>query len=762
MERGELIADRYRLTKRIARGGMGEVWEAWDDRLHRDVAVKLLAVDDTVPAELLRRFESEARAAARITHPNVVTVHDNGPHGDDALFLVMEKVEGVTLTQHLRTEGPLSPGRALAVAEDVCSALHAAHQAKVIHYDVTPQNVMLTSGGQVKVVDFGIAGFVQATYSASVTGTAEPGPAGTPAYGAPEQFVEGGGDVRSDLYGLGSVLFVMLTGEPPFTGPSPFAVMQRKLNEPAPRLDRVRKGLPAGVVSLVARLLERAPGQRPKSAEEVLAEIRRLRDGREPQQPAPRPGSTWSWDRVRAQLVSRLPDRKPPVPVPLGALRELRQRLRQELTSTTSTSWLSPPPARDGSTAVLPGGPDTTPPPPRMPRTVRTPRWRWSRAGRALWSRRVRRAAVLLLLTQLVILGVAAIRLALEVDARWSFDTGSPITAAPAVAGGRVYVGDTGGRVHALDASSGRELWRYDAEEGVRFDDSPLVGGRFVYVSGSDGRVRALGVADGRQKWVADLATSKAPGVARTSGGLYAVTVGGEVAALDPGTGKVRWKASVSAPGESVVAGRSGGGDVVAVGGNSGLYGLSGATGRRLWVDGGYGDTYGRPGFADGRIYVRNTYTSVTQALDPRTGRTVWKADDCSDTGGLVAAPAVVDHTVYTEVDGRFGALDAPSGKCLWETGDDGGSDGDDDDSADDADDNGNTPAVTGGVAVVAAHGHAVAVDAETGDDRWRTDLHTDGDTPAAAGHGSVFVGTEEGTLYALDAETGRKPKDWQ
>jgi serine/threonine protein kinase len=274
VEHGVLIAGRYELVKRLGRGGMGEVWAGRDRSLRRDVAVKLLALDDTVPPDLPARFEREAVAAAQISHPNVVALHDRGVH-EDLLFLVMERVEGTTLAQHIRDKSPLGPARALEIAQEICAALVAAHRAQVIHYDIKPHNVMLTPDGRVKVVDFGIAGFVQAAFT--VARSSQLAPAGTPEYGAPEQFLTERGDERSDLYALGGVLFALLTGRPPVTGHNGIAVMRRKLDEEAPALDTVRPGLPPAVTELVAELLRRDPDRRPQTAAAVHERLGRLR-----------------------------------------------------------------------------------------------------------------------------------------------------------------------------------------------------------------------------------------------------------------------------------------------------------------------------------------------------------------------------------------------------------------------------------------------------------------------------------------------------
>lgn len=273
MERGKLIADRYELIDRLGRGGMGEVWAARDRVLHREVALKLLDLDGIAQTDLPRRFEREAVAAAQIVHPNVAALYDRGTY-DDVLFLVMEKVDGQTLTACLQAESPFPLTRAVAIAGDICAALEAAHRAKVIHYDVKPHNVILTGDGLVKVIDFGIAGFVQAAFT--VARSTQLAPAGTPEFGAPEQFLTERGDERSDLYALGGTLFAMLAGRPPFTGHNSIAVVRRKLDEDAPRLDAFRPGLPPEVTALVAELLERDPDRRPQSAQQVQQRLQAL------------------------------------------------------------------------------------------------------------------------------------------------------------------------------------------------------------------------------------------------------------------------------------------------------------------------------------------------------------------------------------------------------------------------------------------------------------------------------------------------------
>ncbi|MEV8068477.1 serine/threonine-protein kinase [Streptomyces sp. NPDC085995] len=275
VERGALIADRYELTRLLGRGGMGEVWAARDRRLHRAVAVKLLRHDDSASSELVQRFAREAVAAAQINHPNVVALHDSGVH-EDVHFLVMEHIEGTSLAEHLHGHGPLPVGRALEIAEEICAALVAAHTVNVVHYDIKPSNVMLTADGSVKVVDFGIAGFTHA-HTFTVAPTSVLSPVGTAQYGAPEQFLDQRGDERSDLYALGSVLFALLTGEPPFGDGTPLAVVRRKLDEEPRPVTALRPDVPAPVARLLTELLQRDPDGRPRPAAAVRERLARLR-----------------------------------------------------------------------------------------------------------------------------------------------------------------------------------------------------------------------------------------------------------------------------------------------------------------------------------------------------------------------------------------------------------------------------------------------------------------------------------------------------
>lgn len=275
VERGTLLAQRYEALERLGVGGMGEVWSAHDHVLRREVAVKLLLrVGEVRPEEMTARFEREAVAVAQINHPNVVALHDRGVH-DGVLFLVMELVDGSPLSTLIETSGVIAPRRALQLAEQICMALEATHGAGVVHFDIKPRNVMITSAGVVKVVDFGVAGLVRAQ-QLSLVHSSFLTPAATVEYAAPEQFTEARGDERSDLYALGGVLFTMLTGRAPFAGYNPLAMAAAKSSSAAPTLEQSRPGLPSALIDLVAGLLERDSARRPQSARAVRERLAQL------------------------------------------------------------------------------------------------------------------------------------------------------------------------------------------------------------------------------------------------------------------------------------------------------------------------------------------------------------------------------------------------------------------------------------------------------------------------------------------------------
>ncbi len=272
---GRLLDRRYRIGGRIARGGMASVYEATDIRLDRTVAVKVMHPGLGDDDDFAQRFVREARAAARLNHPHVVGVYDQGDD-DGTVFLAMEYVPGHTLRDVIRKESPMTPLRALALLEPVVSALAAAHRAGLIHRDVKPENVLIADeahGGGVKVADFGLAKAVSADTQHTATGGVL---IGTVSYLAPELVVDGRADARADVYAAGVVLYELLTGRKPHEGESPIQVAYRHVHEDVPAPSALQPDLPAYVDALVARATSRDRTQRPADAGVLLHQIHRV------------------------------------------------------------------------------------------------------------------------------------------------------------------------------------------------------------------------------------------------------------------------------------------------------------------------------------------------------------------------------------------------------------------------------------------------------------------------------------------------------
>ena len=297
---GALLAGRYQIKRLRGEGGMGRVYEAEHIEIGKRVAVKVLHPAYSRTPDLVERFRREARAASRIEHPNVVNVTDFGTTAEGSLFFVMEYIEGIELGLLIHREGPLSINHALRITEQMCAALQAAHDAGVIHRDLKPENILLVSppaartpNGHaglpaaesvaaapdlVKVLDFGIAKSDEIDDSPRVgKRLTRPGVAmGTPEYMAPEQAAGHPADPRSDIYAVGSILYEMLTGLPPYDGENVMEILHKKANEPPAPIAELRPDVPAPVVALVARAMARDPGVRPQSMAELARQIREV------------------------------------------------------------------------------------------------------------------------------------------------------------------------------------------------------------------------------------------------------------------------------------------------------------------------------------------------------------------------------------------------------------------------------------------------------------------------------------------------------
>ncbi|ADB30409.1 serine/threonine protein kinase [Kribbella flavida DSM 17836] len=253
-----LVAERYRLGERLGQGGMGEVFRASDEVLGRDVALKLLLPTRRDP-DATARFQREARAAATLSDPHVVTAYDFGPH-DGGYFLVMELVEGRTVAEELRERGPFRADRALDVIRQAAAGLAAAHRQDIVHRDVKPGNLLLTPDGTVKITDFGIARFLTDT---TTTLTATGQVLGTSFYLAPERATGQPAGKPSDIYALGCVLYQLVTGHPPFQGDQPASVMYQHVSTEPTAPSHLRPELSGPFEELLFSMLAKNPADRP-------------------------------------------------------------------------------------------------------------------------------------------------------------------------------------------------------------------------------------------------------------------------------------------------------------------------------------------------------------------------------------------------------------------------------------------------------------------------------------------------------------------
>ncbi|PYY35894.1 Stk1 family PASTA domain-containing Ser/Thr kinase [Curtobacterium sp. MCBD17_030] len=260
---GRMIDQRYRVRSRIARGGMATVYLATDVRLERRVAVKIMhghLADDQAFRE---RFIQEARSAARLSHPNLVGVYDQGAE-DDCVYIVMEYIPGITLRDLLHEHRALTPEQATDILRAVLAGLASAHRAGIVHRDLKPENVLLADDGRIKLGDFGLA---RATTANTATGAAL---LGTIAYLSPELVTRGAADSRSDIYALGIMLYEMLTGEQPYKGEQPMQIAYQHANDTVPAPSAARPGVPAELDDLVLWATARDPRDRPLDAREML------------------------------------------------------------------------------------------------------------------------------------------------------------------------------------------------------------------------------------------------------------------------------------------------------------------------------------------------------------------------------------------------------------------------------------------------------------------------------------------------------------
>ncbi|MEV0097262.1 PQQ-binding-like beta-propeller repeat protein [Streptomyces sp. NPDC050738] len=623
-----LLAGRYQLQRLVGRGGMGEVWEAFDERLGRTVAVKvvsLLAGGGSAAGELRARFLREARITAALEHPRIVAVHDLGEAvtaEGSTPFLVMEFLRGSGL-ETVVGRGPVSAQDTAEWGAQICDALAAAHAGGILHRDIKPANVFVTANAGVKVLDFGIA---RAADPAGIgdlltrTGTI----VGTAAYMAPEQ-ARGRPEERSDLYEVGCLLFELLTGTLPFSAPDALGYLTAHLNDSPPPPSSVRPGIPAAWDELILRLLEKDPDRRFTSAAELGAALRALNGA----------------GQVPAQWTPTVVD-------PGG-----------------------PPtqPSPDATTAHVPNPPG--PPGPRA--LTRRSALQWGVGVVALGAAGT---AAALYLTEEP--GKGPVAWSLNVGDAQKLDRTNPTSI---VSGDRWYVTSGNGplMVHAFDAARGTRLWKatlngqnWTGGGGPQFaivEDAAIV--KSKPADESTLGINAFDTITGKRLWSYQL-DSLSWDVHRPSG-LVIVSGDTSVAGLDPRTGKDRWRFltgnPAGAPERALCVG-----DLVVIGDTA----LSARTGKTVWRQPGL---IARNGLAHSLGKFLLLYEAGKQAATDlvcrsvRTGDVVWRMPfkDHEDPAGSAEGTwqaTVSGTTVFLPLAAgdrrRPTAVDATTGTVKW------------------------------------------------------------------------------------------------
>jgi len=328
---GELIDGRYQLARLIAAGGMASIYVAIDTRLDRNVAVKIMHPHLANDEEFVNRFIREAKAAAALSHPNIVAIQDQGWNegGSPAVFIVMEYIDGFTLRELLHEQGPLSAQDLLRYMTPIVSALAAAHHQGIVHRDIKPENILISKDGRVKLADFGLARGAQLGQTMTIESSVV---LGSVSYLSPEQVQRGISDERSDIYSVGVVLFELITGRKPYEGESPIQIAYKHVNDRIPAPSTLIPTLPPSLDAIVVKATSPNPDQRHRNAGELLAELRAV---------------MIELDPVKRQLSLELD--LPLAPVahskkrnrkPLGEIRigdKTINRMRSEITSSISS-----------------------------------------------------------------------------------------------------------------------------------------------------------------------------------------------------------------------------------------------------------------------------------------------------------------------------------------------------------------------------------------------------------------------------------------
>ena len=337
---GELIDGRYQLISQIAQGGMASIYSALDTRLDRKVAVKIMHPHLAQDEAFVNRFIREAKAAAALTHPNAVSVQDQGwnTNGVPAVFIVMEMVEGSTLREYLDESGKFGVAQTLQYLTAILGALAAAHKLGIIHRDIKPENILISNDGRIKIADFGLAhgALIGSTLTAESSVVL-----GSVSYLSPEQVQRGISDARSDVYSTGILAYELLVGEKPFSGDSPIQIAYMHVNNRVPRVSQSRSDIPKELDDLIYAATSSNPDERPRDAGVFLSGIQDIARSIDPKrnqlsleldipmQKISEKSSKMKKKKLKPEPVSEITEEKPKREMTEGTKRRTSKRVRR-------------------------------------------------------------------------------------------------------------------------------------------------------------------------------------------------------------------------------------------------------------------------------------------------------------------------------------------------------------------------------------------------------------------------------------------------
>jgi outer membrane protein assembly factor BamB/serine/threonine protein kinase len=734
----------YRLTRLLGRGGFADVYLGEHIYLKTRAAVKVLQTRLSNQSDL-DSFLNEARTIAHLAHPNIVRVLDFGV-SDGTLFLVMDYAPNGTLRQHHPKGIPLPMTTIIPYVKYISSALQYAHDKKLVHRDVKPENMLLGAHNEVLLSDFGIALIAQSSRHQNMQDVI-----GTVAYMSPEQ-IQGKPRAASDQYSLGLVVYEWLSGYRPFDGTFTELCTQHMFAPPPPLKEKMPAIDPA-IEQVVTIALAKDPKQRFGSVTAFANALEQAAD-RQRELPTrisiPPPVRQVLGSKAEA-LVCGLSEpetarleptvRSEDLPVSQQASGQKPEALAQSLRNTEEvriepTVQAQGPPFSLGRSSTLP----LHSTPQDSSRNVASPSLQKRRLGGRFSWLMGGVVGLILLLVGLII----TIRLIMPMQGgpsvtpmhpnpivqEWVFPTGDFVYSSPTVVNGVLYVGSNDNKVYAIDASTGQQKWTFPTGNAVW--SSPMVVDGVLYIGSDDHKVYAIDASTGQQKWAFPTGDGVPSSPTVVNGVLYVGSRDGKVYAIDAGTGQQKWTFST---GNAVWSSPTVVNEVLYVGSDDhNVYAIDAGTGQQKWTFSTGNGAPSSPAVVNGVLYIGSSNGNV-YAVDASTGQRKW----AFATGDSVpSSPRVVNEVLYVgSSDYKVYAIDAGTGQRKWAFTTGGAVR--------------SSPTVTNGVLYVGSDDHKVyAIDAGTGQQKWTFPTRGAVVSSPAVVNGVLYVGSGDGKVYAL------------